>query len=203
MDIAFDFGKLSNDKIPIEPNSYAYRWINEYTAYYPESFFIREGVVLGFESLTNGDDGGIIKTFSDIQGPINDIKTSIENVKDQVSDIIINYSDTIDEYGKLGFKIVFSVLTVFVAAIAAIMLVLCFCSGKKCSSCCLFRCGFRIILHILWNILAFLTFFVLLLGAIFTLFGTVGKDLISVVSFLVSDENLNKEEPILLEGAPD
>ena len=192
LDIAFDFGKLSNDNIPIEPNSYAYRWINEYTAYYPESFLIREGVVLGFESLTNGDDGGIIKTFSDIQGPINDIKTSIENVKDQVSDIIINYSDTIDEYGKLGFKIVFSVLTVFVAAIAAIMLVLCFCSGKKCSSCCLFRCGFRIILHILWNILALLMILTFLIGTIFIFVGTIGNDLVSVVSYVVSSENLNK-----------
>lgn len=205
LDLAYDFGKLNDDKIPFETNSYAYRWVNEYTAYYPESFIIREGVVLGFEALTAGDDGGIIQTFSDIQGPINDIKSSIDNVKGQVSDIIINYSDTIDEYGKLGFKIVFSVLTVFVAAIAAIMLVLCFCSGKKCSSCCLFRCGFRIILHILWNILALLMILTFLIGTIFIFVGTIGGDLVSVVSYVVSSENLNKgkDEVALLGEAAD
>jgi energy-coupling factor transporter transmembrane protein EcfT len=119
---------------------------------------------------------------------------SIDNVKDQISDIIVSYSDTIDQYGKLGFKIVFSVLTVFVAAIAAIMLLLCFCSGKKCSNCCLFRCGFKIILHILWNILALLMILTFLIGTIFLLVGTIGGDLVSVVSYVVSSENLNKGE---------
>ena len=49
---------------------------------------------------------------------------------------------------------------------------------------------------IFWNILAVLSFFVLFFGSIFISFGIVGKDLISVVSFLVSDKNLNQEEPI-------
>jgi hypothetical protein len=54
----------------------------------------------------------------------------------------------------------------------------------------------KLLLNIFWNILAVLTIFILFFGCIFILFGTVGKDLISVVSFLVSDKNLNQEEPI-------
>jgi deoxyadenosine/deoxycytidine kinase len=54
----------------------------------------------------------------------------------------------------------------------------------------------KLLLHIFWNILAVLTIFILFFGCIFILFGTAGKDLISVVSFLVSDKNLNQEEPI-------
>ena len=45
-------------------------------------------------------------------------------------------------------------------------------------------------------------FVTLLLGSIFTLIGTAGKDLISVVNFLVSDKNLNSERTVLLESAP-
>ena len=192
MDLAYDFGTFNENNLPTDSNSFVSNWTNEYTENYPESYIVREGVVIGFETLTNGPDGGIIKTLGDIKEPIGDIKSSIDNVKDQISDVIINYSDTIDEYGKLGFKIVFSVLTVFVAAISAIMLILCFCSGNKCSSCCLFRCGFRIILHILWNILALLMILTFLIGTIFLLVGTIGSDLVSVVSFVVSSENLSK-----------
>ena len=192
LDLAYDFGTFDASKNPTKAKTFVFNWTAEYEVAYSTANGIMDGVESNFRSLTG--EGGVSDTFDEIQGPINDIKASIDNVKDQISDIIISYSDTIDEYGKLGFKIVFSVLTVFVAAIAAIMLVLCFCSGKKCSSCCLFRCGFRIILHILWNILALLMILTFLIGTIFLLVGTIGGDLVSVVSFIVSSENLSKGE---------
>ena len=43
-----------------------------------------------------------------------------------------------------------------------------------------------------------LKFFTLFFGSIFRLLWIVGKDLISVVSFLVSDDNLNKNDEALL-----
>lgn len=64
------------------------------------------------------------------------------------------------------------------------------------------NCLLKSLIHIFWNILAIITFVTLLLGSIFTLIGTAGKDLISVVNFLVSDENLNSEHTVLLESAP-
>ena len=210
LDLAYDFGTIVSD-YPSPSNSFVYNWTMEYAQPYLEAGVLMGIIEQSFTKLINGennvddDEDGIIKTLEDIKVPINDIKTSIDNVKDQISGIIIDYSDTIDQYGKLGFKIVFSVLTVFVAAIAAIMLLLCFCSGKKCSSCCLFRCGFKIILHILWNILAFLMILTFLIGTIFLLFGTIGGDLVSVVSFVVSSENLSKgkDEIALLGEAAD
>ena len=208
LDLAFDFGTLitsSIGNIPLDNNSFVGEWFREYIDDYTVAYIIMEGVVQGFKKLIYGENNnpeeGIIPTLTEIQGPIDKIKGSIDNVKDQISSIIINYSDVIDEYGKLGFKIVFSLLTVFVAAVAAIMFILCFCSGKKCSSCCLFRCGFRIILHILWNILALLMILTFLIGSIFLLVGTVGNDLVSVVSYVVSSENLSKgEDEIALLG---
>lgn len=85
-------------------------------------------------------------------------------------------------------------------AIAAFMTLLLFFSSSCAKCCCCCRCLFKSLIHILWNLLALLTFFTLLLGFFFTLIGTVGQDLTSVVSFLVSDDNLNKENPILIEG---
>jgi hypothetical protein len=135
---------------------------------------------------------------------IEPIKTSIDEVKNQISGIIIDYSDTIDKYGKLAFKIVFSVLMVLDAAIAALMTVMFFFSFScfdKCCCCC--KCLLKSLVHILWNILALLTFLTLLIGFFCTLIGTLGGDLISVVSFLVSEENLKASEPILLTSAGD
>ena len=82
------------------------------------------------------------------------------------------------------------------------MLLLCFCSGKKCSTCCCFKCAFRILLHVLWNVLAFLMFLTFLIGFLFTLIGTIGKDFVQVLSFIISEENLGKEnqDEIILLG---
>jgi hypothetical protein len=57
---------------------------------------------------------------------INDIKSSFDDVKDQISGLLIDYSDLIDQYGKLAFKIIFSVLMVIDAAIAAFITLLFF-----------------------------------------------------------------------------
>lgn len=130
---------------------------------------------------------------------INDIKTTFDGVKDQISGVIVEYSEMIDEYGKLAFKLVFSVLLIIDLAIAAFITLLCFCSFQACQNCCI-RCILKSFLHILWNVLALLTFFTLLFGSIFTLFGTVGNDLISVVEYLVSDKNLNKQGEASLVG---
>ena len=154
------------------------------------------------EEDENGDDAS--KQLKEASKSIDDIKSSIDSVKDQISDMIINNSDSIDKYGKLGFKIIFSVLVIVDAGIAATMLLLCLCSGKTCSTCCCFKCAFKILLHVLWNILAFLMFLTFLIGFLFTLIGTIGKDFVQIVSFIISEENLGKEnidEIILLDDA--
>ena len=160
-----------------------------------------------FGQFTGAGDKSKLSSLDDgIQG-INDIKNSFSDLKTQISGTIIDYSGTIDEYGKLGFKIVYSILTVLDAALAALMFLFCFCSGKACSTCCFFRCGIKIVLHLLWNILALLMILTFIIGSIFTLVGTLGNDMVSVVSYIVSEENLdvskNNGEVALLGDAAD
>ena len=140
-------------------------------------------------SLSSGVDG-----IKEIEGPFNDIKN-------QISNTIIDYSEIIDNYGKLSFKIAFSVLMSINIIIAAFISIKMFFSFLTCQNKCL-NCLIKSLIHIFWNILALITFVTLFLGSIFTLIGTAGKDLISVVNFLVSDENLNSEHTVLLESAP-
>ena len=207
LDILYNFGiftkgDLENPSSADPPGSFVWKWYQEFKAISENSEDQMEIAYNNYNEL-QGKKAEAKATLNKGITSISEMEGSFNDVKDQVSGIIIDYSDKIDEYGKLAFKIIFSVFMVLDIAIAAFISLLLFCSFKFCKSCCCFRCLFKSLLHILWNILAFLTFFVLLLGAIFTLFGTVGKDLISVVSFLVSDKNLNKEEPILLGEAPD
>ena len=197
LDIAGDYGTFGESE-PTYPLSFVGVWYNEYKTISEQTTTNMESVESNFDEITKNDE--MTDTLSDVSTQFEDIKNSIDSVKGEISDVIINNSDTIEDYGKLGFKIVFSVLTVIDVAIAALMFLFCFFSGKSCSSCCFIRCGLKIVLHILWNIMAFLMICTFLIGTIFTLVGTLGKDLTSAVSYIVGEENLGKGENAILLG---
>jgi hypothetical protein len=121
---------------------------------------------------------------------INDIKESFNDIKGSIADMVVDNSETTDDYGKLGIKAVFGVLALIDIAIAAFMLLLCFCSGKCCNKCCCCRCIFKLFTHLLWNILALLMIIVFLVGSLFALIGKVGSDAMSVISYVVSEDNI-------------
>ena len=196
LDIARDFGTYDGENAP-PLTTFVGVWYNEYKLTTDQTISNMEKVS---ENLNNVRDGDMTSSLSDASNQFEDIKNAIDNVKGEISDVIINNSETIEDYGKLGFKIVFSVLTVIDVAIAALMFLFCFCSGKPCSSCCFIRCGLKIVLHILWNIMALLMILTFLIGTIFALVGTIGKDLTSAVSFIVGEENLGKGEEAILLG---
>ena len=181
--------------------SFVWKWHQEFKAISENSERQMDTALSNYNLLQGSSKTEAINTLDKGITSIGDMEGSFNDIKDQISGAIIDYSDIIDEYGKLAFKIIFSVFMVLDIGIAAIITLLLLLSFEFFKSCGCFRCLLKPLLHILWNILAFITFFVLLLGSIFTLFGTVGKDLISVVSFLVSDKNLNKPEPLLVGEA--
>ena len=192
------YGVFDYNTKTIDPsNSFIDIWYKEYSTLARESngFISRAksdfSTILGSGELTNQLGEGQ-KQIDEIGGPINDLKESI-------SDIIIENSDTINDYGKLGFKIIFSVLTIVDIALAAVMLLLCLFSGKLCNKCCCCRCAFKFLIHLLWNILALLMFLSILIGSIFTIIGNLGKDFILVINYFVSEKNLNgAEEPLII-----
>jgi len=200
LQIVNEFGLFTNTNPPTTtPNSFVERWYNEYKEVAKNSETEMETAYENFNDLVRIKDVAI-KGLDQGTSSINDIKSSFDEVKDQISGVLIDFSDLIDYYGKLAFKIIFSVLMVIDAAIAAFITLLFFFSLPKCQNSCI-KCLLKSLIHIFWNILALLTFFTLLFGFLFTFLGTVGKDLISVVEFLVSDKNLEKGEDAALLGS--
>ncbi len=188
------YGTFPDHEGNFEGTGVVNRWYKEYS-------LIADGLDRNLGDAYNNFNtiiGNEVKSnLNNIKNSVEEMGTSIKEVKDGMADSIVEYSDYIDEYGKLGFKIFFSALVVIDAAIAALMFLLCFCSGEKCKNCCLFRCGFKLLIHLFWNILALLMIITLFIGFIFTLIGSIGKDLTYVVNYFIGEENMNQAEPAL------
>lgn len=200
LDIVYNFGKFDKGTKTATDNSFMKAWYTEYQETSREAEGFMDTIYENYEALSSNTEA--TGALDDGVKSIEELQSSFDEVKDLVSGIIVDYSDTIDKYGKLIFKIVFSVLMAIDLGIAAFISLLFFCKFPVCQNGCL-KCLLKSLIHILWNILALLTFLTLLIGSLFTLLGTVGKDLISVVEYLVSNDNLNKPEPALLGEAAD
>jgi len=167
-------------------------WEREYKIVADNADSKMEQAYDGFTGIIDGNTEQYTQPLDDGKEMINDIKGQFNDIKGTVADMIIDNSETIDNYGKLGIKAVFGVLALINVAIAAFMLLLCFCSGKCCNNCCCCRCICKCFTHLLWNILALLMIIVFLVGSLFALIGKVGNDAMSVISYVVSEDNIGE-----------
>ena len=157
-----------------------------------------------FNNILRDKTDDIIKALNKANNTLNKLKKPFDKYYDQVGDILVDYSGDIDKYGKMGVKLVLSILMVINVALAILLIFICCCSMKACTSCCCFRCLFKFCTHILWNILALMVIITLLIGSLFSIIGKVGNDGMSLVSYIVSQENLNNDEnPFLIGQAQD
>jgi hypothetical protein len=201
LDIAQIFGrftKTGDGTVQTTQDSFVEKWYTEYKIIAQNSESQMGTAYENFDQLIDQKDNAINALDSGVSS-INDIQSSFDSIKDSISQAIIDYSGIIEDYGKQGFKAVFSILLVIDAAIAAFITLRIFTQFLACKNGCL-KCFLKSLIHILWNILALLTFFTLLFGSIFILLGTIGKDLISAVTVLISDENLSKNDDSSLLG---
>ncbi|MBP3800503.1 MAG: hypothetical protein J6I85_00485, partial [Clostridia bacterium] len=180
---------------PSSHTGFVKAWYTEYSLIAEQSKKYIDDASENFDKIIR--DPQVTSSLNDVKDSVKSIGDSINDVKNSIADVIVDYSDTIDKYGKLGFNVVFGVLAGIDIIIAALMILLAFCSGEKCKYCCCFRCGFKIIIHILWNILALLMIITFFIGFIFTFVGAIGKDLVLVVNYFISESNLNQTEPVL------
>ena len=201
LDIVKLFGDFSktDDVVTYKEDTLMDWWYNEYIETAAQSERYMEESTTNYEQLSKNN--GASSALNDGVEALKTIEDAFDNIKNKVSNILIDYSDIIDEYGKLAFKIAFSILMAMNVIIAVFITIEMFFGFLKANTKCL-KCLLKSLIHIFWNILAIITFVTLLLGSAFIFLGTVGKDLISVVNFLVSEENLNSDETALLDSAP-
>ena len=181
-----------NQKKFVPENSTLSSWELEYSTIAGIANDYIETARSGFEEVLDNSSGEILNSLNTGKNTLEDLRGSFDDVQSSVASPIADYSDLIDKYGKLGSKLVFGVLGLMNVALAVLVFLICFCSGEMCVNCCCCRCIFKFFTHLLWNILALLMIVTFLVGFLFSFVGTIGEDVMNVISFVVSEENLGR-----------
>jgi len=150
-----------------------------------------------FSSVFN-NLGPIITSLEEANQTLNDFSEPFDDINSEIGGTLSDYSDKIDDYGKLVVKIVFSFLLVMNIALAVLMTLIGLFSMKACVDCCFCRCLFKSCVHILWNVLALMMILSFLVGSILALVGRVGGDVMSLASYIFSQDNLNAANPLFV-----
>ena len=203
LDLVEKFGTYNSVYNKGDPDdSLTYAWVEEYKAVAQTADTQMNSAKEGFKGILEDNIVDVKKALEDGIKTIKDLNSTFDNIKGEIRNIIIDYSEIVDEYGRLGVKLVFGVLALIDLGIAALIFLLCFCSGKACVNCCCCRCLCKFCVHIFWNVLALLMIIVFLVGALFALIGRIGGDTMSLFSYLVSEDNMGDgKDTILLEKA--
>lgn len=198
LDIVKKFGKKI-DEDTYTPDSFLYAWNEEFSIVAGEADNYLETAHDGFNDILNKSFTTVINGLNDGAANLDKITKPFTDAEKEIGDILSDYAGLIDKYGKLGVKLVFSVLMVMNIALGALIILIYLFSGKSCADCCFFRCIFKSCTHILWNILALMMILAFLIGSILVLIGTVGGDMMSLVSYIMSEDNFNSRTPLLLD----
>jgi len=128
-----------------------------------------------------------LNTFADY---ILKLKGTFDNYKTKFTDKIYDKRDLIRDKFELVFDITFSLITAFSAAFIVLLILY-----RICPKCC--ACLVKILIHILWNLLVLLSVIMLILGGLIGVIGNVGKDIIPVLQYLLSEKNLLTDKIII------
>ena len=202
LDIAKQFGKYTKgtgttqDSTTAE-NSVSQLWLDEYKKITKWANGNMTEVDTSFNAIFAGNS---LTDFETSMNKMIEIKSEFNSLKTLISDKIVERADDIDKYGNLVYTLFFTLLMIFCAAIIVFMLLLCCCSGELCTnlSCC--QCFCKFFLHFFWNLMAFIMFILFMGGSLFTISGTVGDDLVNVVSYLTSEDNLGPDKDTIILG---
>ena len=203
LDLVKNFGKYTGNIHQdydggFTENSLLYLWNYEFSQISEPAYEQLTNAKDGFDGILDENINPILESLDSGKNTLEELKGSFDGIKSSIADLILENSETIDDYGKLGFKCIFGVLALINIAIAVFMFLLCFFSGKLCTNCCCCRCICKCATHLLWNILALLMIITFLVGFLFTLIGQVGSDAMSVISFVVSEDNLHATDGSIL-----
>ena len=203
LDLVKMFGRLKTgvEEEKYEPaNSILDIWHQEYKIVSENADSYLNDAITSFNTISDNSTGDVLESLKQGQDTLNELKDTFNDIKVEIEDIFVDSSDTIDEYGKLGFKLIFGVLGLMNISLAVFVLFICLFSGKMCTKCCCCRCLFKFLTHLLWNVLYLLMFITFLMGFLFGFIGTIGNDVMSVISFIISTDNLGEgKENIIVD----
>ena len=194
--------KNDDDKYP--ENTFLYMLNAEYSEVAKNTDDYIETSEKSFKDILKNETDKVIKALNDSRDTLDKLRKPFDKYYDKIGDVLVDYSGEVDKYGKLGVKLSLTILMLINAALAFLLICICCCSLKPCTSCCCFRCLFKFCTHIFWNVLALMMIITLLIGSLFAIVGKLGNDGMSLVSYVVSKENLeNVDDPFLIGKAQD
>ena len=192
------FGRYDTNTHEFTENSFLDLWNREYSEISEEAYRYLERAHDSFTDILSTNIDDVQKSLTKGVDGLDELTGPFEDANDQIGDVLSSTSETIDKYGKMGVKIVFGVLMGINVALAVLLLLICLFSGQSCTSCCLCRCLFKLCTHVLWNILALMMVLTFIIGALISLVGRIGGDTMSLITYIVSEENFNDEDNALL-----
>ena len=197
-DVVKKFGKKVGEDTYTE-QSFLYMWNEEFSLVAGRADDYLKIAHDGFKDILDTSFGTVTDGLRDGSSNLDKVTKPFSDAEKEIGDILNDYAGYIDEYGKMGVKIVFSVLMVMNIALGVLILMIYMFSSKACADCCFFRCLFKCCTHALWNILALMMILAFLIGSILGLVGTIGGDMMSLVSYIMSEDNFNSANPLLLD----
>ena len=133
------------------------------------------------------------------QDKLDKLRKPLDNVYNEISGSLYDSSELMNDYGESSVKYVFGTLAILNVILAVDMLLICCFSSKGFVNCCCCRCIVKFSVHLTWNILALLMIISFLVGSMLALIGRIGGDLMSVFSFVLSEDNFNDNNPVLID----
>ena len=199
-DVVKHFGKYNPADQTYTSGSYLDLWHREYSTVDGEASHNLETAQRAFNDILDGDGfNRVIKALDDGKKNIDKLTGPFTDANVEIGKMFSNVSESIDNYGKLSVKVIFGALMGMNVALAALMLLICMFSGKSCTSCCCCRCLFKFCTHILWNVLALLMILSFIFGSLIALLGRFGGDAMGLVSYIMSIDNFNGTNPLLVD----
>ena len=134
-------------------NSILDSWHQEYKiiSKYADNYL--EEAINNLQTITDNSKGDVIESLKQGKENLNKLKNFFNDSKLEFKSIFMDNSDAIDEYGKLIFELIFGIIGLINIALGIIIFFTCFFSGKICKKYCWCRYLFKILPHLLWNIL--------------------------------------------------
>ena len=190
LDLIKIFGRKVNndDEEKYEPkNSILDNWHNEYKSLSKNTDIYLQEIINDLITISDHRNIDLVENIENIIDNMNTLKDFFDDINENIEDILINKSDIIDKHGKKTLNIFFLLLLSVNFLLIVCIFLLCCCSGSYNDTCCT-RCFFKCLIHVLWNINCILMIISFILGFIFILFGVIGNDIVSVISFIISEE---------------
>ena len=156
-----------------------------------------------FENILENEYSNVIPKINNALYELNDLKNSLEQIYQKRKESI-NKFNKFGTHIKLILNLIFGLLLSFYILFAISLPFLLLFNINSCSTCrCFYGITRKYISHIIWVILSLLMIASLFFGSCFSLIGRLGEDMMDALSFVISSDNFNDINPIIIEDFND